>query len=647
MIIKIEEMILQAREQQVKISFDRINYFFGPISSGKSTIARLIMYCFGSEFAFTPALQKEFVSLQLKLKIGKYNTIIERDRGNNIVVHYNDETNNPKSLIVSASANATESLIPEEHVFNISDLIFYLGGVEPPKVLQSKLKEDTKRIRLGIKDLMWYCYLSQADMDSSFFYLVKGEDPFRQLKSRDAIRYVLGYYQEEVSKLEEEIVNTREEKTSTKQSAEQIRKILEENKIENTEKMMMDKGKYEKELIIVNKEISKIHNKIKRENEDLIQKILEERNITRDSIFELENTIKTIDKQIDKQTKLKFEFLTANIKHDKNFSASKIFREIPWKKCPECGNLIDIVKNSHTCPLCKKEKHLESDFALTTELVNRAKELDISLNNLKEEKKKLAHKIYEKENRLNEINNQINSLTEDDDSQFLTNAKNLLTQKGILEGHIALIEKLLPLPKTADDLENQSFSLESKLAELQDKYKKAKTSAEKDKENIDLLKAFFLENLIKAKFPKMNENYEVILNTLDFIPYVKPIEGGDVSIEQFSNLGSGGKQTLFKTCFALALHRVSMRSHRLLPSFLIIDSPMKNIETTQDQEIFDGFHDLIYELASNELKELQIILIGSEYKAPKAEYRLNPMLKEMTRDIRSTSPPLIPYYDEQ
>ena len=173
---------------------------------------------------------------------------------------------------------------------------------------------------------------------------------------------------------------------------------------------------------------------------------------------------------------------------------------------------------------------------------------------------------------------------------------------------------------------------------------KPKKNAEKDKENMELLKSFFLENLLIANFPQIDKNYEVLMNTNDFVPCLKPSGEGDLSIVGFTGLGSGGKLTLFKTCFALAIHRVAMRSNKLLPSFLIIDSPMKNIETKQDEEIFEGFHKLIYHLASDELKDLQLVIIGSEYKEPNKKLKLKPKSKNLTRDIHSENPPLIPYY---
>ena len=95
------------------------------------------------------------------------------------------------------------------------------------------------------------------------------------------------------------------------------------------------------------------------------------------------------------------------------------------------------------------------------------------------------------------------------------------------------------------------------------------------------------------------------------------------------------------------MHRLSISTSQSLPPFLIIDSPMKNIEKEEDKLIFKGFHKLIYELAKKELKDIQFILIGSAYLAPEKELNLRINERRFTRDIKSKNPPLISYYSGQ
>ena len=44
-----------------------------------------------------------------------------------------------------------------------------------------------------MRDLLWYCYLDQDEFDSSFFYLEDSAPFYKRNKSRDVLRYVIGF----------------------------------------------------------------------------------------------------------------------------------------------------------------------------------------------------------------------------------------------------------------------------------------------------------------------------------------------------------------------------------------------------------------------------------------------------------------------
>ena len=46
-------------------------------------------------------------------------------------------------------------------------LDFFLADVTPPKVRRSKKKKDSDIARLSFRDLFWYCYLTQEELDSA------------------------------------------------------------------------------------------------------------------------------------------------------------------------------------------------------------------------------------------------------------------------------------------------------------------------------------------------------------------------------------------------------------------------------------------------------------------------------------------------
>ena len=80
-------------------------------------------------------------------------------------------------------------------------------------------------IRLGFRDILWYCYLDQDKLDNSFFRL---DDPVLQSKSRHAIRYVLGYYTERLEILQSQLSKAASDRIGKLIAARQMREFLQE-----------------------------------------------------------------------------------------------------------------------------------------------------------------------------------------------------------------------------------------------------------------------------------------------------------------------------------------------------------------------------------------------------------------------------------
>ena len=178
----------------------------------------------------------------------------------------------------------------------------------------------------------------------------------------------------------------------------------------------------------------------------------------------------------------------------------------------------------------------------------------------------------------------------------------------------------------------------------------ARERAERDVRNLERLKELFLDCLIRSKLSGFYEKDVVRMEAPYFLPEVMPRGTGDLAVTSFGNLGSGGKKTLFKCCFAVAVHRLAVEIEAVLPTLMIIDSPMKNISERENREQFVGFYDMLYELSETELKETQFVAIDKELHGPPDGYRRSFLERHMVpnaegeEDGANPWPPLIRYY---
>jgi hypothetical protein len=172
-------------------------------------------------------MQSEFVGATLCLSLANTDLSIERPRDSHVTVACWGSGENSFQAAVPARAAAGE-LIPGTGVEVLSDLIFWLSGITPPRVRKSKLQQDSEIARLSIRDLLWYCYLDQDEIDSSFFHLDEHAHPFKRLKSRDVVRYVIGFHDEHVADLEAELDQLRGQRQALATSIESLNRALTE-----------------------------------------------------------------------------------------------------------------------------------------------------------------------------------------------------------------------------------------------------------------------------------------------------------------------------------------------------------------------------------------------------------------------------------
>ncbi|GIN98084.1 hypothetical protein J6TS1_39540 [Siminovitchia terrae] len=654
--LKIVNLTLTCRKEIIIIPFaSNITYFYGKMGAGKSTILQLIDYCLGNELIVTPALQQEFINAELNLVLGNNRVILFREKGSNQVQVEWTDLQKQEVLNVIAPIYKPENpqpLVPNTNIILLTDLLFYLGGFQPPLVRKSKRTENTELIRLSFRDLMWYCYLNQDEIDSSLFHLEREANNFKRLKSRDVMRLILGFHQESVALLENELLEVRNEKATLYSTAKQLHVFLEENQIGETSTILERIEDINKNINQVKNYINNINQEIKQENTHPVDKLKEDARSHAILLDELNTSVYDIEVQIAQRKRLLGEFASAKMKVNRSLIARNTLKDLSFSSCPQCEReLINKIPNNNHCSLCKTPFDDQSPFVsnnievVKNDLTSRYNELQDSITRLNRQRDAMLKELRRIKEEKQVIDQNLIELQTTYDSIYLAKAKDYERTLGELKAEKAALHKLLPLTNQVQELQDKADNLLVDEERLKWELKEAREKAEKDNTNLEELKSLFLENLIEVGLPGINQNDIVSINTSDFIPKIYREKDDDIYEMQFSNLGSGGKKTIFKCCFALAIHRLAKQRKVPLPNFLMIDTPMKNISERENEDIFKGFYSLLYKLVENELKDLQFIVVDKEYYPFPKEFskKVNAISKHMTPDD-PMHPPLIPYY---
>lgn len=643
--LALKRLHLSLHKSIERIDLPGVIYFFGPIGSGKSSIGRLIDFCLGGRHAWTPALQAEMVSAALEMSVNDVPVTLHRDRDSSqVMAAWQDGDETLQVLIPTKTA--THEVLPDSGVEVLSDLLFHLAKEEPPYVRRRKGAPDERLERLSFRDLFRFCYLDQEGMDNVFFRLDSDNYAIRA-KSVDALRYVLGYRTEQVAEYESRLQEVREQRLGLLSGAQALAKALIDAGLD-------DINAYDAKIELTKAEIEQARAAAQaaRQQRSPAPHAAQElraraRRLAQEQIA-LEQASSDIDVRMGELERHANELQMLAVRFQRTASARMVLGGVDFSSCPRCTQTLPS-REVGLCVVCGQPEHItEAVGALGESVVNgdlRARQMELkeTLARMREQRRIVQLRAVEIAAERSAADHSLEVRLREYDSAFLSQALQHERVVATLEQRLDAMLRYRKLPDVLQEQQTQAEALKSDEAELRAKLEAAKKWAFNDRKNVELLGELFLDCLVRAKFPDVRSDYRVEIDPATFYPRIPLGVNEALVVLSFDNAGSGGMKALFKTCYALALHRVCARAgDSRLPPVLIIDTPTKNVSSVENPEVIAAFFRLVYELAAGELVETQFVIIDNEFNAVPEDIDLPIRSRHMVNGDRS-NPPLIPY----
>jgi rubrerythrin len=641
--IRVYSLTVQCKESREFITFSpQISFFHGALSAGKSSIVRMIDFCLGGSLEITPAVKKEVLSVAIDVQLGDRRCNLERESlyAQDVHVIWTDEAGEHHLQVpIDPSTNPVYG----DDVFNVSDLIFAFCGIRPLKVRKNKTESDAPLIRLSFRDLMWYCYLDQNELDNAFFHLQR---PILEGKSRDVMRFVVGYYTERLQQLEIEHEALLAKRAGNISAIAEMRSVLDRLGYANEQRIRDEKGATENELVAAERKraaLSQAFHATTHFADALRQRL----RVLSDKLGKEEAALASLEQRRSDQTALKAELTTARIKLTRMATASSVLQKVQFTSCPLCGTDVALSNVPEECPLCKSVPHRSTPVEETErieqgkrDLEGRISELDDSLHRSENAVRKQSFEVSTLRASKTQLDQQLVVELREYDSAYVAETRELDRQVATLKERVSNLTRMAQLPEAIDRLSEEvdkSKATEQRIRRQMDDERAGLTTAGDVIRDIEVA---YHDALRKVGVPGVWPTDTVRINTRNWIPYI--LERGDEELPwSFFNAGSGGKKTLLTVCYALAIHQVAAKRKLPLPSFLIIDTPMKNISEDVNRDIFEALYRYLYTLVQGDLAATQIIIIDKEYIEPPEGIDLTERLM-MPDD--PNNPPLIGYY---
>lgn len=637
---------LHFRKSVETIDFGHVSFFWGKIGAGKSSIARLADYCLGADIQLTPALQLEFNSAELSLEVeGRGLTIYRERESSNVVASWIEGQQTMEVLLPARKADGV--VVPGTSIEVLSDLVFHLAGLPAPKVRKGRHTADQRLERLSLRDLFRFCYLDQDGIDSDFFRLDGEGDWIRRAKSVDAMRFVLGYHQEQVAALESKLQDIHEQKVAAKAAAEALTKVLEEAGFSNpveidarVEALSAQRDRVREAATAARQQRGAGGHAI-----DMLRAKGRALAANAQSLEEMAATVQRREEDIERHLN---ELKMLAVRFNRTKSARALLAAVEFTDCPRCTQKLP-ERTVDLCPVCGQEEHEAphehlSNRVVEADLKSRLTELQETLHGLRKQEKLIARQLERALSEKSLVDQTLDQRLRDYDSPFLSMALEFEREVTALEQQVGSLLSYRKLPERLNDLLSTADSLQGQETELRAKLNREREKAFKDRSNLQELEGLFLDCLVRSSFPGVNATYKVTIDPKTLVPEVAPTEAADFAVTSFANMGSGGMKTIFKACYAIALHRLAASKGAALPSLLMLDSAMKNVSERENRELFRDFYTMVYELAVSELQSTQFVLIDKEFFPVPDGMKINVRSRHMAPGSIE-DPPLIPYYD--
>ncbi len=642
--ITIEQLTLLCKGGKERVPFSRrLSFFHGEMSTGKSTVVEMINYCFGGDLVRTPAVTSEVVGVQLILTAGETEILIERSVHSRTRVDVTWQRGEEKHLDSIPLASGDSPVVGDD-IYNLSDFLLRCLGIPLLKVRKNKSSADSEMHRIGFRDFYKFVYLDQDDLDSSLFLL---EVPIRQEKSKDVLRYVMGFHSERLSELEISLSDLRAGQRSAREAAKQIDEFL---------------GRYGfNSQSQINDEIEELNRKANAIEADL--KALTPNNVPSASISdedrhrldrinraygEKEMALRDVEEQLREQLSLSAELLSLKFKVARSAIASQVLEGAEFHLCPACGTGVAENKDPGQCNLCHSPlgaaapSHAADIAVVERDLSDRIDDLERSTKRLERARdthgKQLAALLEERA----EVQRRVDAARASLESQYMQRVRVRESELGAINERRRFLARVVAMPSDIEARRRQADRMSEDIAAVEREISREQQRFSEGRNNVSVLATNFINILRAIHFPGISDNDTVQINIKTWMPYILP-DGKQERAWTFADAGSGGKKVLFKICFALALHVTVAQQKLSLPKLLIIDSTMKNITPDINPDIVEHFYKELYRLLSKELREWQCILVDQTYFAPPAEAKLEPHHRLMKKDDPE-HPPLISYY---
>lgn len=587
-----------------------LNIISGEISTGKSTILKLIDYCLGA--ANHPQhveLQRRGRACLLDIQIGERRVVIERPLFS--------------ARSVATVHECTLDAIRDPHVVrevspvqtpgreSISSYILKLLGLWGTELVEAPTQSASGTDKMSFRDVMSLCYLENKRLDNEA--LLFENDFMKALKLRQVFDVCFGIHENRLAQLSREVSGLGAQHASLDRELATLNSFLGQANFIGEGDLRAREQQLTREEVALTRDLEETA-RIQRAESEVAQGVRLKQQEVETSLRRLKAQQRQAESLLARLVPLRGQYAQEIKKVRFLQEAHRILDPYEIAVCPACGSdLKKMEQGSEDCALCgshikelpdhvdlvREVRALEArlreinDFIQETETGIRLREAEIedqarkSQSLLKQIDEALANFVSPAQTKRDELVGQLGQLRQE--------AEELRTRLRLWEG---VNDRRKRMDDVSRDLREKAALLENIRSNMPDR-----------RLLVDEFSVTFGDMLRRFRFPKLSD--PVIDEQL--VPHVRGIV--------YRLLGSNGALTLTAMGWYAALLSLACERSAGHPGFLMIDSPQKNIgthrssgaidEEYRDDTIVHGVYEVLVELAQCRGEPRQMIVVDN------------------------------------
>jgi hypothetical protein len=599
-LLELERVELSGADRNIHFH-SGFNIIFGDITTGKTTLVRLIRALLGT---MPSALAPEvgYISaITGMVTVGGHQWQIYRPR-----------TTSPGALVEiselypDANREALSFRLPVAGSSR-SYSTFLLDQLKIPVVsVPTARSEPTGNLSpVTMTDWLGYCIITGDELDTQVFGHLR---TWRDLKRRWIFELVYGYYNPELAMLNAKLRSIDLQISALAQEAAVMEKFLAETPFAQARALEVQLEARQKELDEVVKRRRNISSGVAASIPG-VQKVRQALLSARTMRSEITERIARIESQITDLTDLHRQLSSQSARLTRAIVADEWLVDYDFVVCPRCGNDVHAGRiGPDKCYLClqppRPAPSQDEMLAEQDRVTSQVDETTDIIEARRTTREQLLREAAELDGIINRYASELNQLTEAFISDNAAQIENQAAEQARLESEITRLQEYRELVRRHQMQLRDRAELEAQYEEVTAEVQGRELSQVDAEGNIEALEDRILEYLHELNIPNLGQELSVKINRANYLP--------EVSGRTFDELSSQGLKTLVNIAHALAHHTVAIDRNLPLPGLLILDGLSANAgHEGFDQERVRDVYRLLKRVTDQYGQSLQVIAVDN------------------------------------